>query len=194
MIAADLLARAFHLDPLMLYAFGSTNNRPARLRWLFVRALRASHRLGKVTEHHSGSDLVAVALWLPARQIPLPTTTAISFGLLLAPFFLSFKSTFRLLRHEEPCERLIAKIAPEDASYLWIVGVDPQKNGNGFGSVIVKQVLADMVRQGFTACFLKTECKANIGFYERFGFEVVAVVDNAAANLRSWVAKKDLAD
>jgi len=56
--------------------------------------------------------------------------------------------------------------------YVFILGVNPARQGEGFGRVLMNEVCARAERDG-VAAYLETTNPVNLGFYGRFGFEVV---------------------
>ncbi len=57
--------------------------------------------------------------------------------------------------------------------YLRALGVTPAAQGTGIGSSLVRPVLDRADAEG-VGCFLQTATEANVSWYGRFGFEVVA--------------------
>jgi len=60
------------------------------------------------------------------------------------------------------------------AWYLSIIGVSPAAQGRGIGGRVVRTTLAE-ADQVVASCFLETFSQRNLPFYQRLGFEVVAV-------------------
>jgi len=192
MTAARLLARAFIDDPLMRYVLPNHAIRQRQLDGIFRGPVNACELHGGVARHHIGADLVAAALWLPVRRVPLPVTTVVRSGVLFAPLLIGPVAACRMLRHEAPCEHLIRKIAGEDCGYIWIVGVAPERFRSGLGRLIVTRVFMDMARRNLKLCMLKTENESNLAFYEKLGFRTVTKLHNPHANLTSWVMERSL--
>jgi ribosomal protein S18 acetylase RimI-like enzyme len=57
--------------------------------------------------------------------------------------------------------------------YLRAIGVSPAAQGRGVGSALVAPMLERADAEG-VGCFLQTATEANVAWYGRFGFEVVA--------------------
>ena len=56
--------------------------------------------------------------------------------------------------------------------YLMALGVDPDHQGEGHGSTLVRAGIEKADRDG-KAVYVETETEENLGFYQRLGFEVL---------------------
>ncbi len=71
---------------------------------------------------------------------------------------------------------LVAAFHPDEPSwYLPLVGVDPARQGRGYGSSLLRHSLLACDRDQKVA-YLDNTNSANIPLYERFGFEVAGTV------------------
>jgi ribosomal protein S18 acetylase RimI-like enzyme len=59
--------------------------------------------------------------------------------------------------------------------YLVIIGVDPLKQGQGFGAILLKHTLASCDRDRAPA-YLESTNPKNISLYERFGFKLLGTI------------------
>ena len=59
--------------------------------------------------------------------------------------------------------------------YLPLIGVEPQEQGNGYGSALLHHALARFDAEG-TLAYLETSNVKNIPFYRRHGFEVMGTI------------------
>ena len=64
--------------------------------------------------------------------------------------------------------------------YLSVLGVDPMQQGMGYGSALMQPVLAQCDREQSLA-YLESSNPANIPFYEKHGFEVIAQIQAGAS-------------
>ncbi len=87
-----------------------------------------------------------------------------------------------------------AALAPhrpvEPVWFLGTVGVDPDSQGRGLGSAVIRPGLAAAERAGVPA-FLETSEKRNVGFYERLGFRVTATVEIPDGGPVTWAMLRD---
>lgn len=59
--------------------------------------------------------------------------------------------------------------------YLPLIGVDPQHQGKGYGSALLRSVLQQCDREQIPA-YLESSNPANIALYERHGFEAIGTI------------------
>ncbi|MEV7288815.1 GNAT family N-acetyltransferase [Streptomyces sp. NPDC093252] len=74
----------------------------------------------------------------------------------------------------EQIARLTSGIHPEDRAheYLWMIGVAPERQGEGLGALLIGAVLDRCDRDGMPA-YLEASSARSRGLYERLGFEVL---------------------
>jgi ribosomal protein S18 acetylase RimI-like enzyme len=74
----------------------------------------------------------------------------------------------------------------EPVWYLKLLGVDPEGQGRGIGSTLLRESLRELDEDRFPA-YLETGTERNVRFYERFGFEVrKAEVQLAPGSTPHW--------
>ena len=79
---------------------------------------------------------------------------------------------------------------PDDVTFLDMVGVDPDHQGRGIGRALVELGLAHADERG-AAAFLETGTERNVGYYERFGFRVVAEEDAPDGGPHVWFMRRE---
>jgi GNAT superfamily N-acetyltransferase len=78
----------------------------------------------------------------------------------------------------------VAKNRPDDAHYyLEYLGVEPGYQGKGFGSCILKHLIAKADAQG-VGCYLENATPRNLPFYQRFGFQITR--EKEVIGIPSW--------
>ncbi len=70
--------------------------------------------------------------------------------------------------------------------YLWVIGVDPLRQGQGIGSALMQPVFQQADRAG-QPCFLETHSASNVRFYQRHGFAVIAETDLPEGGPHFWL-------
>ena len=161
-LVAGLLDSAFQDDPVSGWIFPGEEYRRTthpRLMAAFVDIVLAEGRID-VTE-----DGAACALWLP-----VPAESA------------EDKEGFAALREAvdpdneriELIGTLTAEVHPAGRAheYLWMIGVAPERQGEGLGSALIASVLDRCDRDGVPA-YLEASSERSLGLYERLGFQVV---------------------
>ncbi|HEV3048400.1 MAG TPA: GNAT family N-acetyltransferase [Solirubrobacteraceae bacterium] len=163
---AAMLARAFFDDPVASWAWRPDGLRPKALERF--QAIRLRQLLGG-EEVWASADLRSAALWAPpgARRTSLREVAA------LAPCF----SRPRLLARMplvaigwEGLERHHPRKPPH--YYLAVLGTDPEAQGRGLGSAVLRPVL-EQCDSDQVAAYLESSKERNIDFYVRHGFRVV---------------------
>lgn len=160
---APVLARAFHANPAMSWAYANERTRPRWARRFFA------WQLGRlipqdVTWTTAGRD--GAALWaLPGRwresareMLRLAVATFPGYAT-RAPRILSGMAALET-HHPE-----------DDHLYLSVLGVDPARQGQGLGSQLMRPGLDVCDRDGLPA-YLETDIERNVAFYARHGFRV----------------------
>lgn len=72
---------------------------------------------------------------------------------------------FTLLKHKE--------LIKEPHQYLMLIGVDPEKQGQGFGSKLLLPLLKLAEEKG-QPCYTETHGEKNLSIYKKLGFKVVS--------------------
>ena len=185
--SSQLLGRAFANDPTLVRA---DPDGARRERWL-PSLYRATMRYALAT---GGVELIggrAAALWLQ-RQTEPSFWKALRCGMLRIPLAMGFRAWLRLARHEAWCAERVRALCPANYGYLWILGVEPEAQRSGYGSVAVAAATAAMRAQGHGLCILKTETESNVAFYERLGFECIDDRVVPSSQVRYWLFRREL--
>ena len=163
---ADVLAEAFHDDPVMAWLFG--DDEPVT-----VRRLRRFFRLEgrRHLQHpfvHTTDDHAGAAYWDPPGRWKTPFRHMVR----LAPTLtVAIRHRIpRALRGVGIIERAHAR--HPDHYYLAVLGTRPERQGTGVGSDLIRPVLDHCDEHGVGA-YLESSKEQNIPFYRRHGIEVV---------------------
>ena len=175
---AEVLGRAFTDDPLNRHLVPDDQRRVKRLPGGFAEQLR--HVFLPPGAVLTTPERTGAALWLG------PDAQRLSLGqqLRLMP------GTLRLfgLRRLPAALRALAELdrrAPRERHWhLSVLGVTPERQGEGIGSALMRPVLERCDRE-VRAAYLETANPVNLPFYERHGFAVREQVD-LGADLRVW--------
>lgn len=161
---AGTLARAFADNPGMSWAFRDPSTRTHKLERGFGDYLR--HVWLPRGECWTTERLDGAALWLPPGGWEVPALLQLR----MLPFALATArlEMLRLLRFISLVE---SKHPHAPHWYLAVLGVDPSRQGRGFGSHLMQPVLERCDSDG-TPAYLETDTERNVALYERHGFEV----------------------
>ncbi|MEO1657942.1 MAG: GNAT family N-acetyltransferase [Pseudomonadota bacterium] len=158
----SVIARAFADDPVAMWIFGSPE--------LFQKALRILMKdvylpRGFVTQVENKG----ASMWLPpGASNDLTLWALLRFISSIVPGA-GFDPILRSLKAADRMDSLKPK---EPFLYLFAIGVDPSAQGQGLGSLLIKDGLRLADAEGMPA-YLESSKRENIPLYERHGFEVV---------------------
>ena len=181
--AGAMLGRAFHDDPIWTATFSA--DRAEKLVTMFTGLAKATVAGAGVAE--TFPDLAAVALWLP------PGKTIGPMAMVRSGFAIP-RLAMRLPRGERKSMMAVLfqlngrrkALMPEPHWYLSAIGVDPDRQGEGLGTTLVRSGLKHAERDQ-TPVYLETETEGNVVFYERLGFSVLEQVKAEALNVPVWL-------
>ncbi|MEX2245498.1 MAG: GNAT family N-acetyltransferase [Dehalococcoidia bacterium] len=180
--SGEVLARAFHTNPLMEYILPDEERRRRALPWFMAAGSKYGLRFGEV--HTTPGAIAGSAIWLPpGNSIASPLRMA-QVGLLAAPFKMGLGGFRRFMGATNHLEHLHKRDVPQPHWYLMILGVDPLRQRQGIGSALLQPVLAK-ADAAHLPCYLETDKEDDVIFYQRNGFEVV-VADTIPNGPRYW--------
>lgn len=166
-IAAETLSRAFFSDPLWVFVFPEPRKRKRNLSTIFRFMLRYGCRYGNVVLDEAAS---AVAIWFPSSHAQPNLFTALILGAISLPLKLHFNALSLLIKIERIQNRIRRRLVPHPHYYLSLLGVAPEKQKTGIGSLLVHQVLTNIASFRLPV-YLETVNKNNLRFYQRLGFK-----------------------
>jgi ribosomal protein S18 acetylase RimI-like enzyme len=180
------LSKAFAADPMFEWIFPDPVRRASGLHHLNSVSLEYGLRYGRATHSHGGA---AVAVWIPpGREISMGGM--VRCGLLSVPFRVGFAAYGKFMAANNTMERIHRRRVREPHWYLLIVGVDPDVQGRGLGSALVREGLARADEEG-RPVYLETSEKRNLGFYERHGFVVLDSATLGRGGPTAWAMRRD---
>jgi ribosomal protein S18 acetylase RimI-like enzyme len=168
--AADVLVASHGDYPSFRRVFPDRARRRRALRPFFAATVRDAMRFGVVRAAMAGSEVIAVAVWLPPGAFPWSAWRKIrAVPYLLRVFFADPRHFRMFMRYGSNAERAHRSGRHR---YLVVAGVRPGWQRQGLGSQLMRHELerADDER---TPVYLETADRANVAYYERFGFTVI---------------------
>lgn len=175
---ADVLARAFHDDPIWEWIFPDAAVRARRLPPLFRRFLRHADRRRATIRTTAGRQ--GVAIWRPPGGWRDPRWSQLRLAVAMAPLFRDALDRITVLG------ATVESHHPDEPHwYLATLGTDPGAQGRGIGSALLAEQLASCDAGGIPA-YLETETAANVAFYSRHGFVVRSEADVPRAGPHMW--------
>jgi len=183
---SGVLARAFFDDPMTMYIMPDENKRRRALPWFFQKAAQVSHRYGE--PFTTAGKVDGAALWLPPGKSILTLPQMARVGMLAAPFKFGLPTFMKFMSVMNHLEHLHKRDVPPEHWYLFVLGVEPDRQGQGVGGKMIAPILerADKDR---LPCYLETMKERNVTFYQKHGFEVI-VDDQFKDGPRYWTMKR----
>jgi GNAT superfamily N-acetyltransferase len=174
----EQLIRSFADDPVMAHVFRRQRRRDDGMRAYFSTQMRQDYlQWGGcyTTDDHTGS-----AIWGPAGK---PLQTGLAGIRTLAPVIryvaTNMATVLRLIL-------LMESMHPHEPHwYLATLGTDPDMQGKGVGSALLRPVLEHCDAEGLPA-YLESSKERNVPFYNRHGFAVVKEVPLPGGGPKIW--------
>lgn len=178
----SVLGRAFADDPIWRWIYPQPD-RGRRLARMFRALLAVSLARGAMVL--TDEARAGVAIWQRSDDRDLGLVGNVRMGAAMVV------SRARL-RRGQAVIREIERRHPRHPPhwYLSVLGTDPQHQGTGVGSALVRRVVDDPANAG-EAAYLETETEANVPFYRRFGFEVMDELDVPGGGPHLWLMWRD---
>jgi len=165
---AASMARAFHDDPLITFLLTDVASRPAKMPRLFKLLFKLGLPYGACDVT---TGIEAAALWRPPGQWHIPTWQYLTNG---AEFLGIFG--FSGARHVTAVMDVVEKSHPKAPHwYLQAIGADTEKQGKGYGGVVMRRHIAVADAAGMP-CYLESSKERNIPIYQSFGFGVTGEI------------------
>lgn len=179
---ATMLGRAFYDDPLSIYIYPQSAERARRLPLMFTIALRYTLRYGEITTTSEGTG---AACWLPPGKTSMTMPRLLRIGALAEVFKMSLSATRRMEYAANYTEKMHKRRITEPHWYLWVLGVEPEHQGQGIGGSLLRAGLA-RADASQLPCYLETMKPENVPLYQKFGFKVVEEADIPGSNVHVW--------
>lgn len=180
---ALVLARAFANDPFWAFLAGDAPERRQRMQDAWDAQLR--HAAAGLRETYTTDDHAGAAVWYP----PGHTGPSVVASLRLLPAMARLVG-WRRLRAVAATLRVLeerrSEHAPQPHFYLAALGVEPQRQGEGIGTALLRPVLGRCDRE-HVAAYLETATARNVLLYERLGFDVVEELVLPNTDVHGWL-------
>jgi ribosomal protein S18 acetylase RimI-like enzyme len=168
--AAQMLARAFHGDPLYAFIIPDSDERERLLPHIFGFRIRYGILYGEV--HATSMNLEGVAVWVPSEKVDITWWR----GLQAGGFSLYREVGKRVVSKLNEIQDYSLSIHRRHTSFrhwhLSPIAVDPCYQGKGYARSLMSAMLTRLDQEGLP-CFLETQSERNVSIYKRYGFAVV---------------------
>jgi GNAT superfamily N-acetyltransferase len=165
---AAQLCRSFFDDPVVSHVFRNEARRTEGMRRYFTTQMRGDYL--PFGGCYTTDDYEGAAIWAPAGKPLLTGWAGIANMVRVLPYVAShLTSTLQMLS-------LIESLHPHEPHwYLATLGTDPEVQGKGIGSALMRPVLEHCDAEGWPA-YLESSKERNVPFYSRHGFKVLGEV------------------
>jgi GNAT superfamily N-acetyltransferase len=169
--AGSVLATAFLTNPAMVWGLPKDSKRLSQLTWLMTTITRLGCRFNE--SYAIGAPIQAVAVWLPPNQTDPSLIDLLRVGFARGPFAMGLRDFGALFKVLALFDRMHKEAEPLPHFYLNAVGVEPSRQRQGLGSLVIQPVLTRADAAGLR-CYLETDKREDVAFYEKHGFRVRA--------------------
>ncbi len=174
------LSRAFDDDPLINWFVRQDDKRSYGFEALFRTCLCTLSL--PLDEVYATDDCIGGALWYPPGKSKIGLIRQLS----ILPSMIRVSSLRGLIRFGIVADS-VEKVHPKKKHYyLQFLGVDPDHQGKGLGSALLRPVLQKCDREGCGA-YLENSKEANLDFYKRHGFAVTDEINPGRGAPPLWL-------
>lgn len=168
--ASSILSQAFKNYPLFEYVLPDSASRTDQLKHLCQFILRLGMSKGMVIA--PSNALEGVSIWLPSEGFPNSAMDAVRAGLLNLLLNVNIKALGRFIEIGNAKGRKRADIVGGSYWLCDMIGVDPLLQGRGVGRHMIEAQL-NYLDKAKMPCYLETSEVRNIGYYEKYGFDLI---------------------
>lgn len=184
--AATVFARAMINDDLHVFFFPDKASRFEKLKSLYEYKLNLQYRNCFATS----VNLEGFAIWeAPGEQHSGLSLREILYGLKLI-WCCGISSLIKMVKYQIWASRTRDELIEQPYWYLDVVIVDPEYQGKGFASLLIKPILLEAEKK-HQAVYLETQNRNNIQIYERYGFLLIKEVKLPRTDIIQYCMKKN---
>ena len=181
--AAATLSRAFQNNPLFEYFIPDKSRRKELLPVISKLVIRTGLLYGRV--YANSCNFEGIAVCLPSERADLSSWQMLRVkGLLLSIMKLG-KVFGKLRSYESFVSNSRDRLAPSRHWYLNIIGIDPEHQGKGYGSILLRSMFNHADSEQLP-CYLETHEEATVSMYRHYGFEVLETGIVPRSAVRYW--------
>ena len=190
--AAEALGRAFTDDPLTLFAFPDGVPDDGVMFNFFKVPVKYTLKYGEA--YAPSSEIEGVALWLPSGRSAMTFWRMLRIMSLWSMLKMKRRIGFGRMKRMASIGGFLDKahkrLAPSEHCYLQTLGVDPDHQGNGYASKLLRPMFARLDEQRMP-CYLDTLTEKNAAMYEHLGFKVLEKMDIPDTDISAWAMLRE---
>jgi len=168
--ASEMLARAFDDDEFFRRLVPDPEKRQAKAAHLFALTLKLGIRYGEA--YTTSPNLEGITVWMPPQSVNITLWRAIRCGVIPLVFRVGPRLLKKMNSADAHAERVRKRLAPKRYWYLALLGVDPDHQGEGHASTLMKPMLERIDGEGLPV-YLETEGEKNVSMYQHLGFKAI---------------------
>jgi len=138
----------------------------------YVNEFYLRRNFSRVLAYASSPKLEGIAVWIHSEKVSKTSFWQILSSGAIWP---AVRIGVRALSKMDKCDDFLKKkhdeLAPFKHLYLAVLAVDPEHQGKGHASRLVRKMLDEIDKEGLP-CYVETEGEKNVEMYRHFGFEV----------------------
>jgi ribosomal protein S18 acetylase RimI-like enzyme len=186
--AVAMVARAFQDNSLSVYFFPDVSKRRDKLPYLFQFMI--SYGLLHGEAYAISPNLEGVAVWLPSEKVHMTRRGDIGNEGLSRLFKVERETAAKWKSFDDYVASLHKRLVPFRHWYLQVLGVDPAYQGKGYGGTLLKAMFTRTDKERLP-CFLETDEKRDVSFYQHHGFKVVEEGIVPGSEVTIWAMLRD---
>lgn len=168
-LVVSVLTKSFDANQSVNYIVKQDAKRINRISALMDYSFEVCYLFGEV--FLSDDEKGCALLMYPDKK--KTTLKSILFDVKLIVSAVGFKNIKKTLSREST----ITKIHPKELKYyLWFIGVDPEYQNEGVGSVLLNEIIQDSEHKK-RPLYLETSTLKNLPWYNKFGFQIYHELD-----------------
>ena len=169
--SVDVLTRAFWDDPLNAYFYPDETKRRRFLPIFFEYRLKQGLQYGEIFT--TSEEVEGIAIWKPSKTIDSTLWREFRSGGFKMLRIFGRTLINSMMKVNEFSSKRRMKYAVDPYMHLGPFAVDPEKQGQGFASKLIRPMLARLDENKMHS-YLEAQSESNVSLYEHYGFEVLA--------------------
>ena len=181
--AADLLSKVFQDHPVWRYYYPDDSERPGKVTQALRKIVQEAVQKGEV--YATSLNLEGVAVWRYSDGKGITFWQWVLSGGLLGIIKTNSREQERQARMSQYSTIMRRRYAPFPHWFLMVIAVEPELQGKGYGSMLLRPMLTRMDKK-HTPCYLETQEEKNVPMYQHYGFKVVEEGIIPGTNVFQW--------
>jgi len=186
--ATEVLVRSLWNNPPLQYYFPNEVERERIAPYFCSLFVFTGIRYGEV--HATAQDLAGVAIWLPSENYPVTLRRLLRSVPHSKMIGIGRYGGSRMRGLGQYIDTVHGRLASFKHWYLQAIGVDPQFQGKGYASKLLRPMLSRIDEEGLP-CYLETLVGQYVRLYEHFGFRVIEESSIPNTSLINWAMLRD---